>query len=153
MRKNILAFLLILFMSTLVYTVHAQEPIVENGANVTVETIEVPEGTITVTMVESNTLTSSGFGVGLLSETYFTDDLNQTCNNGAEFEFTLSGGPGDVFWELNWSSGSHSNTPYCSSSSCHYIIDTDWSAYYTFAYAQVDNPQTLTGPGDAYRCK
>jgi len=152
MRKNVLAFLLILFMSTLVYTVHAQEPIVENGANVTVETIEVPEGVITITETESNTLTGNSLGDSLLSDTIFFDSLNQTCTNGAEFEFTVTGS-GEVDWEMHWSSGSHGNTSYCGASQCNYLVHTDWSAYYTSAGALVGYPQTVGGPNIAYRCR
>lgn len=123
------------------------------AVQVEVETMDVPEGTITIMKIEDiGAVPYEAAGI-LSSGTYFYDSLNQTCNNGAIFEFSATG-PGDVAWQISWSTGSAGNIPYCNSSTqCHFLISTDFSAYYTEAWAHVYSPQTVWGPVNAYRCK
>jgi len=152
--KTITSLLLLaVFMCATVFAVSAQdEKSTAYPVTTEIQTIRVPEGTITVKEIEYLDTGNNSIATGIDSTTFFTDDLYQTCGSGVRFDFTASG-PGNVAWRINWSSGWNGNIPYCSSSQCSYTITTDWSAYYTDAWASVDSPQTVWGPSNAYRCK
>ena len=154
MNKKILMLVLLLVMSLSVYTVHAQDTQTgKNAPTVEVETIEVPEGIITITKVEYSAIMGDNPIDSILSEIFFYDDLYQTCNNGAEFKFSAIGA-GTVDWRLDWSGGWTANNDYCPGTpQCHYTITTSWSAFYTDAFAHTYTPQNLDGPDDAYKCR
>jgi len=84
------------------------------------------------------------------SVSIFADDLYATCPAGATFEYSSSSGIS--IYTLRWGSGESINPKTCSGTKCNYTISTAWSAYYTYADAQILVPGEVSGPPDAYRC-
>ena len=86
-----------------------------------------------------------------LSWYMFTDTVDATCSAGVRFDYSST--TGTSYYRLRWGSGQTGNSKYCSGAQCNYTISTDWSAYYTYADAQILSPGQVWGPNDAYRCK
>lgn len=88
--------------------------------------------------------------VSPLSWSIFTDDLYATCSAGVRFDYSST--TGTSYYTLRWGSGQTSNSKTCSGAQCNYTISTNWSAYYTYADAQILSPGLVWGASNAYRC-